>query len=204
MRIRLFVILLTIPLLIIGLSNVQVVYADDVNENQMIIADPDGGGYYSNLDGSSEFSDSDIQLVGGVVMSISDYEKIQEKKEAMIDGKELFAPITLRSADPFNKPVKVIPNRLSYTSNQFSGSGWRFSGYRFLPASGTGIYLAWRVEGDSGRVGLYEHARNTYNGQIQGVSIAPGQRKYVASDTYGLFFYTFNPIPGSRYIVENW
>lgn len=71
-----------------------------------------------------------MEQVGGVVMSLSDYERIEEKKEAMVDGTELFAPIMLRSADSFNKPVKVIPDRMSYTSQECSGNGWRFSGYR--------------------------------------------------------------------------
>ena len=204
MKAKLIFALLTFPLLLSGIFISRVAYADDINENQMIIADPDGGGYFYSLDGSSEFSDSDIQQVGGVVMSVSEYEMIQEKKDAMVDGIELFAPISLYSTNPFNKPTKVIPNRLAYTSNPFSGNGWRFSGYRFLPASGTGVYLAWRVEGDAGRVGTYDHARNTYNGHIQGVPVDPGQRKYVASDSTGLLFYTYNPVPGSRYIVENW
>lgn len=74
----------------------------------------------------------------------------------------------------------------------------------WLPLRGTGIYLAWRVEKDAGRVGLFEHAQNTYHGRLQGVSVDVGQRPYVASDTNGLYFYTYNPKLGSKYIVENW
>lgn len=203
MKNKLVYLCLTTLLSIASLYTAHEAYAEEVNPNQLVIVDPDGG-YFSNLDGSSTFSESTVEQVGGVVMSLSDYERIEEKKEAMVDGTELFAPIMLRSADPFNKPVKVIPDRMSYTSQEFSGNGWRFSGYRFLPARGTGIYLAWRVEKDAGRVGLFEHARNTYHGRLQGVSVDVGQRPYVASDTNGLYFYTYNPKLGSKYIVENW
>ena len=35
----------------------------------------------------------------------------------------------------------VLQENARYESDKFTGSGWRFSGKRFLPASGTGDFL---------------------------------------------------------------
>ncbi|MCK3882111.1 hypothetical protein HCC13_07030 [Streptococcus suis] len=179
----------------------------EIQPNQKVLAIPEGGFIYK-LDGSSDFSDETIQQNGGVILEYQTYLGMEDLQDGSISAEEFLESVgagtRLRAADPYSKPLKVLADREAYKSNEFSGSGWRFSGLRFKPASGTGIYLAWRVEGDSGMVGTYQQAVATYKGSLAGTSVYPGQRPYIASDYQGLYFYTYNPVPGSVYIVENW
>lgn len=89
-----------------------------------------------------------------------------------------------------------------YMSNEFSGSGWRFSGYTFRPTPGTGDWLTYTSLGDSGRAGTAGDAQICLNGGISGTELKTGVATYVNSK-YWTNYFTHNPLPGTRYLVQN-
>lgn len=90
-----------------------------------------------------------------------------------------------------------------YISKAFSGSGWRFSGYQFVADPNTGYYLKWTTYIDDGRVGSASYANDTLRGQTHGIEIYKGQPKYISYGPNGQIYYTYNPINGTYYRVEN-
>ena len=109
-----------------------------------------------------------------------------------------------RAAYPSATP-KVLAAGAHYVSDYFSGSGWRFAGYTFSAASGSGgPYLQWTSYGDSGRVGSYSDANQTAMvgspnyalGSIVGKNQSIRQ---AGPSTY----YTWNPAIGTNYLVAN-
>jgi hypothetical protein len=64
----------------------------------------------------------------------------------------VFVP-RLRGAKP-STTVWTLSDGASYTSQAFSGSGWRFASYLFKSESSSGPYLKWQAFGAS-RLGKY-------------------------------------------------
>lgn len=99
----------------------------------------------------------------------------------------------------------------SYRSKEFSGSGWRFSGFMFYSEPGTGPYLSFRCFVDSGRIGNFTEAMKTSQGYgILGEELYAGpnwQLTYIGAHLSNAnnakCFYTYNPIPGTYYEVKN-
>lgn len=177
---------------------------EGLKDNQVVIACPEGG-FIVKKDGSSNFSKEHVEENDGVLMTVKEL-KQQNKKDPTVSGDKLFNNgITLfRGPSPYGVSVRYLANGEAYRSEPFSGSGWRFSGYRFYPASGTGGYLAWTSSGDDGRVGDLGQAISTYKGSLAGTALyAREGRKYIWSQN-GMLYYTFNPVSGTRYVVENW
>lgn len=99
----------------------------------------------------------------------------------------------------------TIPFHGKYRSNAFSGSGWRFAGYNFKPADGTGAYLQWQTYKDSAMIGTITTAMQTYNtGYAYGSALNTGTYIYRTGSRNYTTYYTYNPIPGSYYEVRNW
>jgi len=107
--------------------------------------------------------------------------------------------MTTMGISPSND-LYVLDNLGRYQSQPFTGSGWRFAGYKFAPASGTGDYLLWNSVYDQGRVGTVSQAWATKNGSISGTIVGGLSGKYVAGTTT---FYTYNPVYNMHYVVEN-
>lgn len=178
----------------------------ELPDNQVVMSLPEGG-FIANADGSSEFSQSQVEQNGGTLQTIAEVKEQQDKQAtALVSGAELFSQrdSAFRNANPYTIWTRVLGDHQYYESLPFGGRGWQFSGLKFRPAPGTGSYLAWHVEGDSGRVGTFAQAEATYLGNTQGVPIYIGQRQYVDSAGQWLMFYTLNPAGDSKYIVENW
>lgn len=97
----------------------------------------------------------------------------------------------------------VLALGAEYKSSAFSGSGWRFSGYMFAPEPSSGYYLLWTSYGDDGRVGSLDQAYATLNGSLQGDIIYNGSPTYINKGTLSHVYYTFNPVNGSYYYVQN-
>lgn len=193
-----------VPLIFIFNSNVN---ADTYRTNDQIeeavsgLKDSDyvlalsDGSYIANMDGNPNFSEEQINETGGTVKSVKDY-KEQLKTTPMIDGESQTA---FRAASPPGQSYVLYANQ-QYTSQAFSGKGWRYSGYNFRPITGTGSYLLWEAFVDSGVVVT----------KVQGdVVVNPGAPRRAFSDaprgtyTWGAYFKTYNPIPGSYYRVSN-
>ena len=56
---------------------------------------------------------------------------------------------------------------------------------------------------DGGRVGNYNEAYATKNGNLQGTAINAGQSLYVNRNGSAQIYYTYNPLPKTYYVVEN-
>lgn len=99
-----------------------------------------------------------------------------------------------------------------YSSNKFSGSGWRYGGYLFCPAEGTGKYLRWRTYVDDGRVGSLNETNSSVGGNPKGMPLyvssgftyyAPPEFSSPIWANYPAMYCTYNPISGTYYRVEN-
>lgn len=73
----------------------------------------------------------------------------------------------------------------------------------FRPADGTGYYLRWTSINDSGHVGSYDNAVNTMNGTTQGMELQVGISRSYQNGYSGQIYYTYNPLSGTKYYVEN-
>ncbi|RLY01726.1 hypothetical protein EAF07_09130 [Streptococcus hillyeri] len=170
------------------------------SDNQLVVALPEGG-YIADNDGGSDFDPEIIKVNGGTLMTYAQY-KTLPKINASIGAFELF-PL-FRAASPSGATEKVIEYGKHYTSENFSGRGWRFSGYKFKPSSGSGTYLKWKAVNDSGMVGNYDQAFATYSGQgTHGTFVSENQSLLIDGNYKWQYFYTYNPKPGSYYIVYN-
>lgn len=91
-----------------------------------------------------------------------------------------------------------------YTSNTFSGSGWRFGGYYFK-SGGNGDWLKWSTFNDDGRVGDIGDATSVKNnaGSSRGMNLYVGYPQYLNTANGGLVYFTYNPKSGTYYRVEN-
>lgn len=91
-----------------------------------------------------------------------------------------------------------------YTSNAFSGSGWRFGGYYFK-SGGNGDWLKWSTFNDDGRVGDIGDATSVKNNANsgRGMNLYIGYPQYLNTANGGLVYFTYNPKSGTYYRVEN-
>lgn len=171
----------------------------EISDEQIVQILPDGGFIY-NADGSSDFSPEIVKQNNGALMPYKVYKEMDELEYTT--NPQL--PTIFRSANPNDSSLKVLEAGQTYNSARFSGSGWRFSGYRFQPQSGTGTWLLWQSRGDSGLVGTINQARSTKNGSRAYLSaIQNHETKYVNGGSNWVLFYTYNPVPGSTYSVSN-
>lgn len=162
------------------------------------------GGFIANGDGSSEFDPANVENNKSILMTYAEY-KALEKKESSLPYPEL--SVMTRSASPdraVNNP-KILSTNEYYRSADFSGKGWRFSNIKFRAADGMGTWLRWTAIGDGGCVGNEYEAYQTYkSGQaISRKGLAKGQVAYVDGKGSWLFYYTYDPVAGSGYLVEN-
>ncbi|WP_394406080.1 hypothetical protein [Streptococcus sp. 20-1249] len=172
-----------------------------VDENQIVQVLPEGG-YIVNIDGSSNFDESLVEYNNGTLMKYSDYRLL----DAIDTSLPSYPFPFFRSASP-DKAVqnpKILANGETYRSQPFSGKGWRFSELKFKAKPSTGSWLLWTSIGDSGLVGNEWEAYRTYQGtrtyRAALESIVP---QYVNGDNSWLFYYTFDPVIGSKYEVSN-
>lgn len=151
------------------------------------------GGILYNQDGSADFSADEIDE-SGKVMKVSEYKQFLKN----VDISELYPQSTVTPgvylfAGYAPTSVQVIRANKHYRSQPFYLKGWRYGEARFIPEEGTGDYLLWQIEGDSGTV---------EDGQGVSVDVYVGQGRFVPS-RLGTYFKTYNPLPNSRYIVSN-
>lgn len=174
-----------------------------VSENQIVQVLPEGGFIY-NADGSSDVDLSVVKSNNRIVMPYRDYLKL-EQKDASVGFVTL--PPVFRSASPHkaSQTAKILVDGEVYTSNFFSGSGWRFSELKFRPSHGTGSYLRWTSIGDSALVGSEYQAFHTWQTGV-GTSMAVlgnGETRWVDTTGGWSVFYTYNPARGPQYVVAN-
>lgn len=108
------------------------------------------------------------------------------------------------ATSPTADRLRQLPYGSRYVSSIFTGNGWRFADVQWKagPNSG-GEYLKWSSLVDGGRVGSYGEAYATYTGSLQGTAINVNTWVWNTEYGQGQIYYTFNPISGTQYVVEN-
>lgn len=118
----------------------------------------------------------------------------------VFSSKKLVDRNNLRGSSPATQHWTLEAGKY-YSSNAFSGSGWRFGGYIFETPPVAADYLLWGSHGDAGRVGNYNDAMNTWNnGGNYGIQINNGAQAYFEGPAQ---YYSYNPKSGSYYGVAN-
>lgn len=175
-----------------------------LDDNESVIELPNGGYIYGN--GEVKIFDY-LDYIEGKLVSIETYDlnkdinkiTVEDAKQQLYIAKDI--PMTRGSSVPTQ--VMQLSAGQIYISKAFSGSGWRFSGYQFVADPNTGYYLKWTTYIDDGRVGSASYANDTLRGQTHGIEIYKGQPKYISYGPNGQIYYTYNPINGTYYRVEN-
>lgn len=175
-----------------------------LDDNESVIELPNGGYIYGN--GEVKIFDY-LDYIEGKLVPIETYDlnkdinkiTVEDAKQQLYIAKDI--PMTRGSSVPTQ--VMQLSAGQIYISKAFSGSGWRFSGYQFVADPNTGYYLKWTTYIDDGRVGSASYANDTLRGQTHGIEIYKGQPKYITYGPNGQIYYTYNPINGTYYRVEN-
>ena len=175
-----------------------------LDDNESVIELPNGGYIYGN--GEVKIFDY-LDYIEGKLVPIETYDlnkdinkiTVEAAKQQLYIAKDI--PMTRGSSVPTQ--VMQLSAGQIYISKAFSGSGWRFSGYQFVADPNTGYYLKWTTYIDDGRVGSASYANDTLRGQTHGIEIYKGQPKYISYGPNGQIYYTYNPINGTYYRVEN-
>ena len=175
-----------------------------LDDNESVIELPNGGYIYGN--GEVKIFDY-LDYIEGKLVPIETYDlnkdinkiTVEDAKQQLYIAKDI--PMTRGSSVPTQ--VMQLSAGQIYISKAFSGSGWRFSGYQFVADPNTCYYLKWTTYIDDGRVGSASYANDTLRGQTHGIEIYKGQPKYISYGPNGQIYYTYNPINGTYYRVEN-
>jgi hypothetical protein len=117
----------------------------------------------------------------------------------------LEAGATLNRTSPSGQVVELRGGAYDQPTSGFGGPGWRFANYLYKPADNTGgPYLKWSVFYDSAYIGDSGQAWNTYYGSPSGTALYPSDApRYLTGSGSITTYYTFAPIQGSYYFVEN-
>ncbi len=173
----------------------------DLDDNDKVLKTEDGGYLYGEAYITSIDNDEVLYTLNSETDPNS--QTVESAKAEVVDSwLNEDTGIQPRAATTPSQRMVLGPGD-AYRSGTFSGSGWRFSGYMFAPRPDTGYYLLWTSYGDDGRVGNLTEAQNTLNGSIQGDCIYNGTPTYINKATLSHVYYTYNPVAGSYYLVQN-
>ncbi|MBX8938921.1 hypothetical protein [Enterococcus gilvus] len=124
----------------------------------------------------------------------------EQQENSVVDS--IFSSEVPRGAAPPNTLINLSYGG-SYTSEGFSGSGWRFGGYLFAAVNSSGSDLRWESHGDQGCIGTEQQAWNTYSsGYAEGTLIGNGQYLYLYGWVAKTYF-VYSPPAGTYYYVGN-
>lgn len=177
---------------------------NDFEDTDELIELPNGGYLYGQGEAKVyeylDYIDGNADPIE--VYKVSNNENKITVKEAKEEMKNNVGNVQQRGSSVPTQVMQLAAGQV-YVSNTFSGSGWRFSGYQFVADPSTGYYLKWTTYVDDGRVGNASLAMNTLKGQISGIEIYKNQSKYINYGPNGQIYYTYDPINGTYYRVEN-
>lgn len=177
---------------------------NDFEDTDELIELPNGGYLYGQGEAKVyeylDYIDGNADPIE--VYDVSNNENKITVKEVKEEMKNNVGNVQQRGSSVPTQVMQLAAGQV-YVSNTFSGSGWRFSGYQFVADPSTGYYLKWTTYVDDGRVGNASLAMNTLKGQISGIEVYKNQSKYINYGPNGQIYYTYNPINGTYYRVEN-
>jgi len=160
-----------------------------LKDDQYVLTTPSGG-IITNKDGSDNFPPEQVASEGKV-MKVADYKKYLATQDISKNQESTSGTAFFGAWIPTRVHV-LYPNQ-EYQSNAFYARGWRYGEERFKPSWGSGNYLYWQAQGDSGLV------EDGY-----GISVVVNDGGYVpVNSRRGTYFKTYNPNTGSRYKVSN-
>jgi hypothetical protein len=126
--------------------------------------------------------------------SMFDTENKHDKEIASIDDMLKAASIPNTTSDRYNLTGST------YTSDKFSGDGWRYSGYSFFFKDYTGNpYFGVRVNYDTMNFVLRD---NTVTVSTNAVNNDGSFHYYANNGRYNGYFSTYNPVVGSYYEIN--
>ena len=171
----------------------------DQIEDDRVLPMPDGGFLHGEI---IEVDAEDHSKVIGIYNSSLDPNAVTvDEAKKIMSGEKSYVTFSTRAASP-STSVYYLSANAQYTSQVFSGTGWRFSNYYFLPTVGTGDALYWVSVNDGGRVGNFSEAYDTLNGKLSGMELPANTGRYCWT-LNGQQYYTYNPLPNTYYIVVN-
>lgn len=146
-------------------------------------------------------TDSHATTVGAIKAGTNDADSQYYVLHQLNNGVSTGGITILAATPPAASKVTTLDAGDVVRSNAFSASGWRFGETLYKSKDNTGPYLKWHSMLDSGVVGSCQQALNTNaTGTVYGTSIAKNSYAYVSGTNV---YYTYNPVNGSYYIVEN-
>lgn len=171
---------------------------EGLDETDKVLELPDGGFLYGE---AMDVDAEDETIVYESYNSQTDENSITVKEAVEIIQNE--ESIQLRGSG-LPSQTRLLAAGAIYTSNTFSGSGWRFGGYYFK-SGGNGDWLKWHTFNDDGRVGDIGDATSVKNnaGSSRGMNLYVGYPQYLNTANGGLVYFTYNPKSGTYYRVEN-
>lgn len=178
---------------------------EGLDETDLVLEMPEGGFLYGE---AIEYSTDDPNTVIANYNSETDPNSVTVaeakailKEDAAIKEHEVEV---YGATPPTADRLRQLPYGSRYVSTIFTGNGWRFADVQWKagPNSG-GEYLRWSSLVDGGRVGSYGEAYATYTGSLQGTAINVNSWVWNTEYGQGQIYYTFNPISGTQYVVEN-
>ena len=179
---------------------------EGMNDTDKVLEMPEGGFLF----GKAEIYDAEDESIKlGEYNSSTDRRSITVKdaKEQLIEENQNPSKVQARATSVPSQTMVLAPG-LVYISNRFSGSGWRVGGYRFKSA-GNGIWLKWSTFIDDGRVGdSGDVDKQLRNPAAQfGLALYKGYPQYICGGMtvaeHETIYFTYNPINGTYYRVEN-
>lgn len=182
-------------------------YFHNMNDFEKVLPLPNGGFLHgegtlydvSDLSNALTVYNSETDSKSITVGRAKEILKAQEKESEV---ESLFMSKNLRGSTPPSKLINLSYGG-SYTSNYFSGSGWRFAGYLFAVVNSAGPNLRWESHGDQGCIGTKQQAINTLDSRFaEGTLINNGAYLYLNGLTPKTYF-VHSPISGTYYYVGN-
>ncbi|HFQ8396156.1 signal peptide [Streptococcus agalactiae] len=175
---------------------------EGLKDDQTVVALPDGGIIF-NVNSNYVYTDADAKVNQGYVSTVGQLKEDYKTKE-FITSVSVIPQQILPQASGLVSKCRVLNSGEVYRSASFSGGGWRFSGQGYKPAPGTGAYLGWQTFNDDGRVGSYNQASRTLGGNPTGTLLYRGARRYIMCQyDQPYYYYTYNPVSGTYYVVDN-
>ena len=179
-------------------TTIDDVFFDSIDDDR-VLPMPDGGFLHGEI---IEVDAEDPSKVIGIYNSSLDPNAVTvEEAKKIINGEKSYVTFPTRAASP-STSVYYLKANGSYQSDPFSGTGWRFSNYYFLPMAGTGDALYWVSITDGGRVGNFSEAYDTLHGKLSGMELPANTGRYCWTKN-GQQYYTYNSLSGTRYMVSN-
>lgn len=174
-------------------------YSDDAS----ILLIPDGGFLHGEMIETSAITGEVVAYYNSETdSSATAWGKLKDKMDQVLESDDFVAPLNLqpRRATP-PSTVRGLSYGASYTSDYFSGSGWRFAGYLFKAINSAGPLLRWESHNDGGVIGTETQAWNTLDsGFAEGTLINKNAYLYLNGTQC---YFNHNPQNGTYYWVGN-